>query len=89
LFHDLGSGISFHDALRENGHSTPKRMTGAQRQQGAEQMNWRAIAFIVLIVICGNSVPSNAAEISCAGLFKGEIKSPLAEVQTTNDGAAR
>jgi hypothetical protein len=51
-------------------------MTGARRQQGAEQMNWRTIAFIALMVLCWSNVPSNAAEVSCPQLYTGEEKAP-------------
>jgi hypothetical protein len=37
-------------------------------------MNRRTIAFVALMVLCWNSVPSNAAEVSCSHLYNGEEK---------------
>lgn len=37
-------------------------------------MNWRTTPFIILIVLCWNSLPSNAAEISCSQLYTGDEK---------------
>jgi hypothetical protein len=52
-------------------------------------MNWRAIAFIALIITGRNSVPSNAAEISCSQLYTADEK-PLPKYDEKIDwGAGR
>ena len=44
-------------------------------------MNWRTIAFIILMALCWSSVPSNAAEISCSQLYTGDEKLEPFEVK--------
>jgi hypothetical protein len=44
-------------------------------------MNWRTIAFVILMALCWSSVPSNAAEISCSQLYTGDEKLEPFEVK--------